>query len=102
VVFGALVAMDARVSIAVTTVLAALLGMLHGYLNGAAMARPGLGATALFGIAAAVFMLSALAASSIVPLRAAWARVGVRVAGSWITAIGLLLIGWAFRQGASR
>jgi hydrogenase/urease accessory protein HupE len=99
VLLGALVAADVKVSLGATTTLAALLGLLHGYLNGAAMARPGLGGTALFGIAAAVFMFVVLAASSIVPLRAAWARVGVRVAGSWIAAIGLLLFGWAFRPG---
>jgi hypothetical protein len=61
---------------------------IHGYLNGMAMARPGLGAPSLFGIAAAVFALVALAASFVVPLRAAWTRVVVRVAGSWIAAIG--------------
>jgi urease accessory protein len=47
-----------------------------------------------------VFTLVALAASFVVPLRAAWARLLVRVAGSWIAAIGLLLIGWAMRSGA--
>jgi hydrogenase/urease accessory protein HupE len=99
VLLGVLVAADVNVSLAATTTLAASLGLLHGYLNGTAMARPGLGGAALFGIAAAVFMFVALAASSIVPLRAAWARVGVRVAGSWIAAIGLLLFGWAFRAG---
>jgi hypothetical protein len=36
----------------------------------------------------------------LVPLRMAWARVVVRVAGSWIAAIGVLLLGWAFRPGA--
>jgi hypothetical protein len=83
-----------------TTLLAALLGLGHGYLNGASLAQPGLGAVGLLGIAAAVFTLVALAASFVVPLRAVWARVVVRVAGSWIAAIGLLLIGWAIRSGA--
>jgi urease accessory protein len=52
------------------------------------------------GIVAAVFTLVALAASFVVPLRSAWARVAVRVAGSWIAAIGLLLIGWGVRNSA--
>jgi hypothetical protein len=55
-----------------------------------AMARPGLGTPGLFGIAAAVFAFVALAASFVIPLQAAWTRVVVRVAGSWIAAIGLL------------
>ena len=49
---------------------------------------------------AAVFTFVALAASFVVPLRAAWARVVVRVVGSWIAAIGLLLIGWGMRSSA--
>ena len=100
VVLGGLVAADARLPLAATTVLAALLGLAHGYLNGSALAQPGLGAIGLLGIVVAVFTLVALAASFVVPLRAAWARVAVRVAGSWIAAIGLLLIGWAARSGA--
>jgi hydrogenase/urease accessory protein HupE len=100
VLLGGLVAADARLSLGATTLLAALLGLGHGYLNGSALARPGLGAVGLLGIVAAVFTLVALGASFVIPLRAVWARVVVRVAGSWIAAIGLLLVGWAIRSGA--
>ncbi len=100
VLLGGLVALDARLPLGATTLLASLLGLGHGYLNGSAQAQPGLGAVGLLGIVAAVFTLVALAASFVVPLRAAWARLVVRVAGSWIAAIGLLLIGWAMRSGA--
>jgi hydrogenase/urease accessory protein HupE len=100
VLLGGLLAVDARLPLYATTMLAALLGLVHGYLNGTAIALPGLGALALLGIVAAVFALVAVAASLVAPLRAAWARVAVRVAGSWIAAIGLLLLGWAFRPGA--
>lgn len=48
------------------------------------MALPGLGVSGLLGIVAAAFALVALTASLVAPLRAAWARVVVRVAGSWI------------------
>ena len=63
------------------------------------LAQPGLGLVGLMGVAA-VFTFVALAASFVVPLRAAWARVVVRVVGSWIAAIGLLLIGWGMRSSA--
>jgi hypothetical protein len=33
----------------------------------------------------------------VVSLVAAWARIAVRVAGSWIAAIGLLMLGWNLR-----
>jgi hydrogenase/urease accessory protein HupE len=94
------VAADARLPLYATTMLATLLGLCHGYLNGTAMAQPRLGTLGLLGIVGAVFTLVAVAASCVVPLRAAWARVVVRVAGSWIAALGLLLLGWGFRPGA--
>jgi urease accessory protein len=99
-VLGGLVAADARLPLAATGTLALVLGLLHGYLNGMAMTRPGPGALGLVGIVVCVFTLTALAASLVVPLRAVWARVAVRVAGSWIAAVGLLLCGWALRPGA--
>ena len=55
------------------------------------------GFLALFGISLAVFVLVALVAALVVSLRAQWARVTVRVAGSWIKAIGLLMLGWTYR-----
>ena len=100
VLLGGLLAADVGLSLGATTLLATLLGLAHGYLNGTAMALPGLGAAGLLGIVAAVFALVALASSCVVPLQAAWARVAVRVAGGWIAAIGLLLLGWGFRPGA--
>ena len=49
------------------------------------------------GLASVVFVLVALAAAVVVPLPAQWARIAVRVAGSWIAASGLLMLGWAIR-----
>ena len=99
VVVGGLIAADTRLPLAATTLLAALLGLGHGFLNGSSLARPGIGVVGLLGIAAAVFALVALGASIVIPLRATWARVVVRVAGSWIAAVGLLLVGWGLRPG---
>jgi hypothetical protein len=100
VVLGGLVAADARLPLGGTTALALLLGLGQGYFNGSALAGPGSGAVGLLGVVVAVFMFTALAASLVVPLHALGARVVVRVAGSWIAAIGLLLLGWAVRSGA--
>jgi urease accessory protein len=94
-VLGILVAADRRLAPAVVASLSVALGLLHGWLNGAAIAAAGREAVGLAGIAAAVFVLVALAAALVVSLRAAWARIAVRVAGSWIAAIGLLMLGWS-------
>jgi hypothetical protein len=60
-------------------------------------ARAGGGFLALFGISLAVFVLVTLVSALVVSLRKYWARITVRVAGSWITAIGLLMLGWTYR-----
>jgi hypothetical protein len=61
------------------------------------MAAAKLGAPGLAGIVCAVFVLVALGTALVVVLRAPWARIAVRVAGSWIAAAGLLLLGWSLR-----
>jgi urease accessory protein len=96
---GGLVAADLQLSLRTTTALAAVIGLYHGYLNGTGMGQPGAAAVALLGLAGAVFALVALVAAFVVQLRAGWARIAVRVAGSWIAASGLLLLGWAARRG---
>jgi urease accessory protein len=96
---GGLLAADARLSLRATTVLAALLGLFHGYLNGVGMGQPGVGTLALLGLVFAVFVLVALAAAFVVRLPWLWARIAVRVDGSWIAASGLLMVGWAVRKG---
>lgn len=52
---------------------------------------------ALLGLVFGVFVLVALAAAFVVRLRAEWARIAVRVAGTWIAASCLLMLGWAVR-----
>ena len=94
---GGLVAGDVKLSLPVTTAVAALLGLLHGYVNGTGMGQPGTAIVAVLGLVSAVFVSIALAAAFVVRLRAHWARIAVRVAGSWIAATGLLMLGWALR-----
>ena len=94
---GGLLAVDAKLSLGAIAGLAGLLGLWRGYLNGSGMGQLALAVPAFLGLASVVFVLIALAAAAAVPLRAQWARIAVRVAGSWIAASGLLLLGWAVR-----
>ena len=80
-----------------TAALAAVLGLYHGYLNGTGLGTSSTSAVALLGLVFSAFVLVALAAAFVVRLRAEWARIAVRVAGSWIAASGLLMFGWAVR-----
>lgn len=94
---GALIAFDLPLRPALIGVLAALLGLLHGVVNGATMVPGIAGALALAGAATAVFCLLSILSAEVSRLSAGWARTGVRVAGSWIAAAGVLSAGWLFR-----
>jgi hypothetical protein len=52
------------------------------------------------GVAVGLFVLVSLLAGQAASVRMRWARVAVRVAGSWIAAIGLLMLGWETRGTA--
>jgi len=98
-VFGGLVAANAQLSLRTMTVLAALLGLVDGWMNGAGVPW----SFSLFGtyagLVGGVFVVVVLVSAFVIKLRPPWARIAVRVAGSWIVASGLLLLGWAARRG---
>jgi len=96
-VIGGLTAADRRLSPTVVTALAIMVGLLHGWLNGAGIAESQREVLGLAGIAGAIFVLVAIASAFVVSLRVDWMRVAVRVAGSWVAAIGLLMLGWSLR-----
>ena len=94
---GGLIASNAKLSVPLTAALATFLGSFHGYLNGSGINRFDDGAYFLLGLTLAVFVIVALFTSFVIPLRQQWALIVVRVAGSWIAASGLLMLGWALR-----
>jgi hypothetical protein len=51
-------------------------------------------------VAASLFVVRSLLAGQVTSVRAIWARIAVRVAGSWIAASGLFMLGWVM-QGVS-
>lgn len=93
---GVLVAADLRLPPAAVSGLASVFGLVHGFLNGATL-RDGAGTLGLLGIMAMLFVLVTLVSALIVSLEKQCARIAVRVAGSWIAAVGLLAFGWAMR-----
>jgi hydrogenase/urease accessory protein HupE len=99
IALGALVVLpwDRRLSVRFIAGFALVVGLVHGLCNGAALAGANSGSLAIAGIGCAVFVVTALVAGQVVSLQREWARHIVRVAGSWIGAIGLLMLGWATR-----
>jgi len=95
---GGLVALDRRLSPTIVTAIAVALGLLHGWLNGAGIAGTSREALALAGIGASVFVIVALVAAGILVTAQGWRRIAVRVLGSWVAAVGLLMLGWMLRS----
>ncbi len=95
---GVLTAASAQLRPALVVLLAVALGLIHGWLNGAAIVAAGREASGLIGIAGTIFVVVALGSAVVVSLRKPWTRIAVRVAGSWIAAVGLLVLGWSLRS----
>ena len=81
-IFGGLVAVNAQLSLRATSLLAASLGLVHGFLNGAGMRWSVTDFVAYLGLVTGVFVLVALLAALVILLRPPCARIAVRVAGS--------------------
>jgi hypothetical protein len=87
---------DLRLPDNLFTSLAVLVGIMHGFFNGIAL-KAGPAGLGLLGIISALFVLVAMVSAFVVSLKPPWTRIVVRVAGSWVAAMGLLMIGWFFR-----
>jgi hydrogenase/urease accessory protein HupE len=92
---GGLVAADARLPMPAVAPLIAVVGLVHGVLNGLIL-KTGPGGPAILGIMGALFVLVALLSAVVVSLERSWLKIAVRVAGSWVAACGLLMIALHF------
>jgi hydrogenase/urease accessory protein HupE len=95
-ILGVLIAADLKVSSNVFTAIVLAVGLAHGVLNGVAL-KNGAGVLGLIGIMVTLFVLVALFSALVVSLKKPWSKIVVRVAGSWVAAIGMLMFGWMFR-----
>ena len=93
-ILGGLVAFDRPLSGKVGVGLAVGLGVLHGQMSGVEMGTAGIGIAGLLGAVGCLFVLVSLVTGLVVSLERPWTRIAVRVAGSWIVAVGLLYLGW--------
>jgi hydrogenase/urease accessory protein HupE len=96
---GLLVALDLRMPTVLVAASVVCVGLFFGALNGSAMTESVGSVRALLGAAAAVFTIASIGAAVVVSQGVGWRRVIVRVAGSWIVAIGFLMAGWVLKPG---
>ena len=95
-ILGVLVAADLKLSQKSFTAIVVVVGFVHGVLNGVAL-KEGAGILGLIGIMATLFVIVAIVSAFIVSLRKPWTKIVVRVAGSWVAAMGMLMLGWLMR-----
>jgi len=95
-ILGVLVAADLKLSQKLFTAVVIVVGFVHGVLNGVAL-KEGAGILGLIGIMATLFVIVAIVSAFIVSLKKPWTKIVVRVAGSWVAAIGMLMFGWLMR-----
>ena len=94
---GAMVAAGRRLPLALVGGFAVAVGVLAGALNGIELATAHSSPLAAAGASTSLFVVVSLVTGQVASVRAAWARIAVQVAGSWIAAIGLFMLGWAVR-----
>jgi hydrogenase/urease accessory protein HupE len=95
-ILGGLIAADLNLSQKLFTTLVIAVGFVHGVLNGVAL-KEGAGILGLIGIMATLFVIVAIVSTFIVSLQKPWTKIVVRLAGSWVAAIGMLMFGWMMR-----
>lgn len=96
-IVGGLVAADLKAVGNFVVVIAGVLGFLQGYLNSVSFGATDGITLILLGACIVAFVIMTLSAGLVVGVQG-WRRIVVRVAGSWIAAIGILLAGWTIRK----
>ncbi|MHB9073113.1 MAG: HupE/UreJ family protein [Desulfobaccales bacterium] len=97
IALGVLVAADLPLPLGLVAGGAIVFGFLSGRLNGLELAKANNSTMVALGIVCSLCVVMSLLAGQVASVRAPWARVAVRVAGSWIAAAGLFMLGWAVR-----
>ena len=92
---GALLAIDLKLPIKAVIGIAIFFSLLLGFLNGSSIPKGSI--LELIGSAMAAFVVAVLCAALAVALNHGWTRIALRVAGSWLTALGLLVLGWSMK-----
>lgn len=95
-VAGALVALALALSTAWVVVLAVVFGLVHGFENGTAFAPGSGGPLYVLGLAMSGYLVVTLLSAAVHGARSRrWALVGLRTLGSWVGALGLMMLGLA-------
>ncbi len=94
VVLGALLALAWRFPLALMVLLGLLFGLSHGLANGTAAPTAGSPLPFAVGVATAGYLMVApsAAAAVVIARHPGWPQIALRTAGSWISAIGIMML----------
>lgn len=95
---GILLASDWKISSLSTWIISGVIAISLGIWNGSAMEAAGGGMLAVLGSAVSALIVAVFSMALAVKLSEGWTRIALRVAGSWIAALGLLSLGWSLRK----
>lgn len=96
-VLGVLVALALPLPLWLAVAIAGFFGMSHGLENGSDIAAGTVAWRPALGVLVAGIAITVPAAALVHSLPGGWPRIGVRVIGSWIAAMGLMILGLQFR-----
>lgn len=96
-VLGGLVALARPLPSSLAIAVALFFGVTHGWENGGDIAADSNGWLSALGVVSAGLLLTVPAAGLARALSRGWPRVAVRVGGSWIAALGLMMLGLHLR-----
>jgi urease accessory protein len=92
-VIGILIALSKPLVAAVSIAMAVLLGLAIGWYNASEITPQMSPVRFVAGLAVAGLLVATYGVGLVRTLKVAWAQVAVRVAGSWLAAIGILVVG---------
>jgi urease accessory protein len=95
-ILGLAVALAIACPNTVVAILVAFVGLLHGLANGAEITTPGSAWRFIPGLATIAVLVLAYGIGLVRSLEKPWSRIAVRVAGSWITAAGIMVCALKF------
>lgn len=96
-IVGGLVAADLKAVRNFVAIISGMLGFLQGFMNGVSFGATDGVTLTMLGSGIVTFVIVTCGAGLAVGVQG-WRRIVVRVAGSWIAAIGILLAGWTIRK----
>ena len=96
-IIGGLIALNKELSSTFIILLVVVFGLTHGYSNGTALEKSLSVFNYLMGVSVSGLVVVTIFSGIVLSVQKDWQKIAVRVAGSWIAAVGLITIPMLFK-----